>query len=183
MPQAPEDADLSRRVIHVVRFMNEERIDLPTFLDALTWGNQTLRTDRSCSAARVALFRSDKLPTMLDKWVAPPDRLIGAESTLNSWAIKRATAIFQTEIGNISSHTKAEDVSAKSLLGTNIEEISSQFSSVNGAPHLCKVLGALCSSDRGIDENTYKTVDKVCPPICKRERLLLIPLLDLLSER
>ncbi|KAK6971606.1 hypothetical protein R3P38DRAFT_3336690 [Favolaschia claudopus] len=62
------------KVLAVLETLKEQRIDLPIFLDAITWGDQDCVSNPTVQYARSSLMNSEELPKMLERWYHPPRR-------------------------------------------------------------------------------------------------------------
>ena len=58
-----------KRVLDVLK---EGGMDVVGFLGALCWGNLLAVTDPTVRAARTSLTHSDRLATVVSKWLDPP---------------------------------------------------------------------------------------------------------------
>ncbi|KAJ7080894.1 hypothetical protein B0H15DRAFT_786779 [Mycena belliarum] len=76
--------------------MQDERLPLPLFLDALSWGNPECISDRTCIYARTSLMVSDELPGILARWYKPPRpsgaKPAGARTPLEHFALNTVCA-------------------------------------------------------------------------------------------
>ena len=66
-----ESGDL-RTVTHVLDVLKDGNMDVVGFLDALCWGNQMVIADPYSKAARTSLTHSDRLATIVSRWLHPP---------------------------------------------------------------------------------------------------------------
>jgi hypothetical protein len=64
--------DVTAKVKNTLRFMDSQSINLPIFLDALSWGDPGCHSDPKVQYARTALMVSDELPGILERWYKPP---------------------------------------------------------------------------------------------------------------
>ncbi|KAK7007149.1 hypothetical protein R3P38DRAFT_2793024 [Favolaschia claudopus] len=69
-----QPGDLLIKVLAVLETLKEQKIDLPIFLDAITWGDQDCVSNPTVQYARSSLMNSEELPKMLGRWYHPPRR-------------------------------------------------------------------------------------------------------------
>jgi len=60
--------DLKARVSAVLKRMDEVGLDLPIFLDALSWGCESVTGDSTATYQRGLLMNSVELPHIVDRW-------------------------------------------------------------------------------------------------------------------
>jgi hypothetical protein len=86
--------NITNKVKAILHFMDSQNMNLPIFLDALSWGDQGCHSDSKIQYARTALLVSDELPGILDRWYNPPrarihkkgKRPAGARQSLRAFA-------------------------------------------------------------------------------------------------
>lgn len=85
--------NICQKVLKVLDTMSQEGLDLPLFLDALSWGDAECITNGKVRYARTALLGSVQLPRILKRWHNPPrdkqnkgQRAAGAHQALESFA-------------------------------------------------------------------------------------------------
>ena len=59
---------LTDKVKKILTFMNSQGLNLPIFLDALSWGDAGCHSDPKVQYERTALMVSDELPGILERW-------------------------------------------------------------------------------------------------------------------
>ena len=64
--------DLAPKVKHVLQAMKEVGMDIPIFLDALSWGTDQCTQDGEIRYHRSALLQSKELPNILLQWWKAP---------------------------------------------------------------------------------------------------------------
>jgi len=71
---APTDIDATNFQIikRVLGVLKEGGMDVVGFLDTLSWGNQMAIMDPTTKQARTNLMRSDRLATVVSRWLSPP---------------------------------------------------------------------------------------------------------------
>ncbi|KAI0308528.1 hypothetical protein OF83DRAFT_1018302, partial [Amylostereum chailletii] len=60
------------RVKSVLTHMKTVGLDLPHFLNALSWGDPACTSDDTVRFTRTGLFMSEKFPQILRRWAKPP---------------------------------------------------------------------------------------------------------------
>lgn len=66
--------DMARKIRAILFFMEGQGINLPIFLDALSWGDPACSSDPKIKYARTSLMVSIELPGILSRWYNPPQR-------------------------------------------------------------------------------------------------------------
>lgn len=64
--------DMTAKVKTILDCMNSQGVNLPLFLDALSWGDPRCHSDPKVQYARTSLMVSDELPGILERWHCPP---------------------------------------------------------------------------------------------------------------
>ena len=97
--------DVHLRVGRVLDYMSKEMIDVPIFLDALSWGTDKCTTDAKICYARTSLMKYPELPSILRKWWKPPRskrykkaRPTGACSVMEDFALECTQDIVAREL-------------------------------------------------------------------------------------
>ncbi|TEB22623.1 hypothetical protein FA13DRAFT_1798708 [Coprinellus micaceus] len=84
-------------ILRTVRTMRHNKIDLPIFLEGLSWGNEECINDGDIKNERTSLLHGEELPCILRTWHTPPrtgagtKRLAGAKSVMEVFAIETTT--------------------------------------------------------------------------------------------
>ncbi|KZP02777.1 hypothetical protein FIBSPDRAFT_845551 [Athelia psychrophila] len=85
--------------------MDVQNIDLPTFLDALSWGDEGCIQDAKIQYARSSLMHSAELPEILRRWHKPParsqtghKRMTGARRAMEKLAADWALEVLDREL-------------------------------------------------------------------------------------
>ncbi|EDR03411.1 uncharacterized protein LACBIDRAFT_331509 [Laccaria bicolor S238N-H82] len=68
-----EGRDVTGIVREVLDFMSLKQINLPLFLEALSWGDPGCHSDAKVQYAWTVLMVSDELPGILERWYNPPE--------------------------------------------------------------------------------------------------------------
>ncbi|KAF8627584.1 hypothetical protein AX17_006157 [Amanita inopinata Kibby_2008] len=98
--------DICSKVINILECMKEQGMDLPLFLDALSWGDPGCHSHPQTQYARTALLKSRELPNILERWYAPPrtqqsqkgTRLAGARGVLLEFSRKHILEVTDDEM-------------------------------------------------------------------------------------
>jgi hypothetical protein len=59
-------------VKNTLNYMRSQGLNLPLFLHALSWGNESCISDEQVQYARTSLMVSEELPEILERWYCPP---------------------------------------------------------------------------------------------------------------
>lgn len=161
--------ELSEKVHKVLDYMNLLGINLPLFLDALSWGDSGCVRDERIKGARTALMGSTKLSGILKRWWKPPHtsvkshkaRAAGARATLKDFATSCLTEIFGEEMELIAKilHSSGGDIKEKDFTDIDFEEIIEDVK--EAAPNIWSLLRSAAYRPRQEKRNTKKDPDKV----------------------
>ena len=117
-------------VSRVLDVLKEGEMDVAGFLDALCWGNQPAVVNPTVRHARTSLMRSDRLATVMSRWLAPPrtspggPRVEGAKLVLVPLVIDTVKGIINDEMEAVVEELEeSADVNEQSVLGTVIEGV------------------------------------------------------------
>jgi hypothetical protein len=72
MKQRLVNENIAVKVKGTLSFMKQQGINLPIFLDALSWGDLGCHSDPEVQYARTSLTVSNELPGILRRWYNPP---------------------------------------------------------------------------------------------------------------
>ncbi|KAF8989445.1 hypothetical protein BDQ17DRAFT_1256868 [Cyathus striatus] len=147
--------------------MKDLDIDLPIFLDAISWGNERCTRDKYIQYQRVSLLQSEELPFILERWQNPPrsshsmTRPAGATAVLNSKSLKFMTDTMNKELKKLGPkfHLKtSDDISPTELNKLGLNELSG-LAKV-GTPTLWSLLkGVLCDSNtNAVTSNNWERI-------------------------
>ncbi|KIK03027.1 hypothetical protein K443DRAFT_504218, partial [Laccaria amethystina LaAM-08-1] len=106
LKQELEGENVAEIIREVLDFMSSKHINLPLFLDALSWGDPGCHSDAKIQYARTSLMVSDELPGILERWYHPPrgsrkgkgKRPAGAQQVLRDFARKCVVDCVDREI-------------------------------------------------------------------------------------
>ncbi|KAG6847808.1 hypothetical protein H0H93_005889 [Arthromyces matolae] len=150
--------------------MNEQGLDLPIFLDALSWGTDDCTPDRKIQYERGALMVSQELPGILRRWSKPPrqqgsknKRAEGGSKVLDEFVFERVGQVVDEELESLAPHLQSpagEDVSAEAFTSMGFEEMSRDATEY--APLSFGLLKKMATQ-----RNTQKDPVKACMPPTK----------------
>jgi hypothetical protein len=101
---APDTA--CHKILAVLSYMDSLSLDLPLFLDLLSWGDKACTENMKINYERTALMVSKELPSILKRWHQPPHspgstatRPAGASGTLEHFSFDCVTEVVDQELG------------------------------------------------------------------------------------
>jgi len=158
------DFQTLKRVLDVLK---EGRMDVAGFLDALCWGNPLATVDPTTRSARTSLTHSDRLATVVSRWLHPPrtsqggSTAEGARRVLLPLVIGTVKEVINEEMDDIVEELKEEsaDVTEQSVLGTVIDEIQEKVQAV--APVFYDLVKTAAWRREQEERNTLKDPTKV----------------------
>ena len=159
--------DISARVIRVLRFMEELRINLPILLWAISWNVEDLISDPSVKFARTTLMVSKELPTILSHWFKPPRshnqgiRTKAAQEILTGWVHERLLDLINHEmkaVGSLLDYSK-DCLCEETLLDISFKTLVPEVQ--NAAPIFWKILRHAAYTPVQEARNTLKYPDPV----------------------
>jgi hypothetical protein len=162
--------DVTAKVKNTLRFMDSQSINLPIFLDALSWGDPGCHSDPKVQYARTALMVSDELPGILERWYKPPrtqrekkgGRPAGAQQTLREFALQCVSGCVDREM-KISAPlflSPPDVMSEEHLTSLNFSNLKSKV--IQTAPIFWNILRIAAYSQRQGIRNKHKDPDMVC---------------------
>ena len=69
------DLASAAKIHDILDYISSLGLDLPLFLDAMSWGSPECHSDRKIQYARTSLLASKELPQILRRWFKPPRRM------------------------------------------------------------------------------------------------------------
>lgn len=164
----PVGQEVAGKVVKVLELMEELGINLTTFLDAVSWGNDVCISSSKVRTARTGLMNSEKLPGILHRWWKPPlvpgsgnPRPKGAGTVMENFAQRCCCAIADRELERLAGLFKSpsgEDVAEEKLTGTIFEDTIQEVK--KSSPYLWSLLYGLAHRERQ-NKNTHKNPNKV----------------------
>ena len=160
------------KIASVLHYMNSLGLNLPLFLDLLSWGDQDCITHSKIRYERSALMTSNELPSILSRWHKPPRtqtsthrRAQGAKYPLERFAFSCVESVIKNELEGIRAVMlcPAEDLSLEELTGIFLEDLILKFSSpgFGGTPKFWSLLARLTQTDEQCLVNTKKVPNLV----------------------
>jgi hypothetical protein len=156
-------------VKHVLAVMDTLGINVPIFLDALSWGDSDCIQDAKTRYARSALMNSEELPGILRRWWKPPrtvtsrkKRARGARPVMEEFAVECAQDIINRELEAISGSLLSpagEDIKEETFTSLIFNQMITDM--MTNAPTLWKLLRGLAYTPKQHKVNTEKNPDKV----------------------
>ncbi|KAF7980087.1 hypothetical protein HWV62_39892 [Athelia sp. TMB] len=146
-----------------------EGMNLPLFLDALSWGTPECVRDPRIRYARSSLMHSEELPVILRHWWKPPrteasnkSRPKGAKLVMESFAAEVARHNLSRELDNIAASFSSpgeEDITEETLTSFSFGRIVAETQLA--APRLWQLLRELAYTPQQQKRNTHKNPDKI----------------------
>ncbi|KAJ7591737.1 hypothetical protein C8J56DRAFT_1046070 [Mycena floridula] len=163
---AEEDGVMLSKVHTILKTMEDLNINLPLFLDAVSWGNEDCTRDGKVKHARMVLMHSEELPQILQHWWKPPKnwkrRATAGKSSMEAFAADCMSSVFNEELSTISEWLKSpagDDTRLERLTELNFDEMIAFMR--RDAPHLWKAMRDLAWTPKQEKENTMKDPDKI----------------------
>ena len=126
------EGNLAAKVRDILDYISSLGLDLPLFLDAVSWGSPQCHSDRKIQYARTSLLASKELPQILQRWFKPPRRMkegkgrrpVGARQTLYQFAVECVTDKIDREMkaSAFLFTSPSEDFSEAHLLDMDFEK-------------------------------------------------------------
>lgn len=159
--------DVHKRVLIVLHQMELQGLNLPIFLDALSWGTPECTTDPSIRYARSTLLHSKELPDILLRWWKPPrsrgshkPRARGAKDAIEKVARLCLIDVHERELATVALFLKTqEDKLLTELAQVDIHEITRRMQ--EHAPNLWAFLYRTAYTPKQENRNTMKCPDMV----------------------
>lgn len=158
----------------VLMYMDTQGINLPIFLDALSWGDDRCIKDPKIRHARSSLMHSTELQNILSRWHKPPRskgsrkrRPKGARQTMETFAADCAQDLLGQELDslcNVLSSPAGEDICEDALTGVVFDEMVHIMQEC--APNLWRLMRALAFTSKQEKANTRKDPNKVSQKAC-----------------
>lgn len=161
--------DIALKVKDTLSFMKQQDINLPIFLDALSWGDLGCHSDPEVQYARTSLTVSHELPGILRRWYNPPrganlkkgKRPSGARHSLQAFAIECVGDLIDREMKMSAPLflSPPEELSEEHLMKTDFEQLKCQTK--RDAPVLWQLLRRAAYSKKQELRNKQKDPDMV----------------------
>ncbi|KAJ7260768.1 hypothetical protein C8J57DRAFT_1072247 [Mycena rebaudengoi] len=166
-----KEGSLVDKVKAVLFVMDGMGINLPIFLDALSWGDTKCTLDPKIRFHRTSLLNSIELPLILSRWLRPPRppkskkaRPKGAKNVMQDFAVQCTADILEKELESLAtvfSSPAGQDITEKELTGTSMPGMASEVKTI--APRLWLFLMRLARSAEQQRRTPSKDPQKVRP--------------------
>ncbi|KAF8547258.1 hypothetical protein OG21DRAFT_1383575, partial [Imleria badia] len=151
--------DKAAKVAAVLAYMNDLGLNLPLFLDLVSWGDPDCVTHPKIRYERSALMVSEELPLVIARWHQPPRstnstnvRARGATTVLERFAFNCVGDVIDDELEGIKHVLQCppEDLSMEELCTLFVEDLILKFSSpgFGGTPRFWSLLLRLAQTDK-----------------------------------
>ncbi|KIK80850.1 hypothetical protein PAXRUDRAFT_157538, partial [Paxillus rubicundulus Ve08.2h10] len=130
--------NIAAKVLSVLSSMESVGLNLPLFLDFLSWGDQECVVNAKIRYERTALMVSEELPGILERWRSPPRaagstdvRAKAARPVMEEFAFSCVTEVVEKELQGIQelSLCPSDEVSDSGLTRFLIEDMVLKLSS------------------------------------------------------
>lgn len=158
---------LPQAVLEVLEFMRSKDLDLPLFLSALSYEDNSLIQNGTARYERTALLVSTELPHILRKWFRPPRRHSGGvrskggSRAIGPFAVELVEDMLHREMVSVGRfmRSKPADLSEQTLLAIKWKEMIAEVQ--DKAPILWRLLRRCSWTSRQQKRNTLKNPDGV----------------------
>ncbi|KAH7925761.1 hypothetical protein BV22DRAFT_1160019 [Leucogyrophana mollusca] len=158
------------KVEAVLHYMNSLGLNLPIFLDLLSWGDHECITNAKIRYERTALMVSEELPSILERWHTPPrskgstdSRARAAKQPLEQFALSCTIKAVEAELEAVKDIMRCpeDDLSIDGLTSFFVEDMLLKLSTpgFGGTPKLWALLRCLTQTQRQRERNTSKNPD------------------------
>jgi hypothetical protein len=164
-----KDKDLAPKVRTVLEAMTSVGMDVPIFLDALSWGNEECTQDALIKYHRSSLLHSKELPNILSRWWKAPiskgtkrARAKAAGPAMEAFAATCSQDVLSRELEGVASlmlSPAGKDIEEKTLTSVNFDDMIAKMAVQ--APTLWTLLLNLAYTPEQRKRNTTKNPDKV----------------------
>ncbi|KAG8712321.1 hypothetical protein FRC09_019994 [Ceratobasidium sp. 395] len=155
--EADSEAGDDSPVLQALTKLEDLGLSLSALLDAVVFGDETIRSHRKVTNARDDLFSGDVLTRVLTRVRQPPHmrvrgkRHITARESLNSWAVDTTVELLSKELACFAKTTKspateADVVDEEALKGLTFDAMYEDIQQY--APRLYNALSRICSGPR-----------------------------------
>ncbi|KAI0371405.1 hypothetical protein BV20DRAFT_942425 [Pilatotrama ljubarskyi] len=173
------------RVVKILRYMESLDMNLPIFLDALSWGDDACIANPKVQYERTALMVSEELPQILARWHKVPRastsrhhhvRPNGARKALEDFATSCVAEIIDRELEATAPlfRSSKESLSQAALTSFNFAGAASKLDSPSGAPTLWSLL-------TGAMKRMHKPSLQDCSNSCKNPSFAAVMMLSQLQ--
>jgi hypothetical protein len=149
--------------------MHNEGINLPIFLDALSWGDSQCISDGEIRYARSALMHSKELPGIIRRWWKPPlspgshhARPKGGQEVLEAFAEEIMRSTIERELDSLTKilcSPAGKDGDEEELTGASFGDLIHEVKEL--APHVWALVRRMAFSSKQEQRNTHKNPEMV----------------------
>ncbi|KAG5634601.1 hypothetical protein H0H81_001411 [Sphagnurus paluster] len=164
-----DDEGLFQKVKLVLQFMDAIGINMPIFLDGLSWGNELCIQDSKISYKHVGLMQSEELPGILRRWWKPPwqtgsrkKHATGAGPSMKSFVLECIEETMDQELESLALKLLSpagEDVELETLTSMGFEQMNTD-AKVH-APVCLRLLTQMAHQKRQGSQNKKKDPEKI----------------------
>lgn len=159
--------ELRQKSLLVLDYMKNIGIDLPVFLDVVSWGDEESTANNRFRYERNALMTSIQLPCILERWADPPGENIGEgkirKQVFRDFVLKQVRKWIRKEMRRIKKAMSPPDdpFSKENISHVDLRGLIEYLRSEDGAPTLFYILRCAGWSEKQAARNTHKTPDNV----------------------
>jgi len=163
--------NIAAKVLTVLSCMDSVGLNLPLFLDFLSWGDQECVVNARIRYERTTLMVSEELPDILERWRSPPRstgstdaRAKGAQSVMEKFAFSSVAEVVEKELQGIQglAACPSDEVSGSDS-NFLIKDMTLKLSSptLSGTPKLWALLEKISRTKEQHRKHTKKPSDLV----------------------
>lgn len=159
--------ELISKCLEILEEMKKRKIDLPIFLDVISWMDEASISNAKFRYARSSLFTSEQFPSILRRWADPPGENTGEgiirKRVIREFVLELIGKWIVKEMRRIRARlTPPKDPLTKEhLTSVDLRELAEYLASEDGAPVLTYVLTKAGWSPKQAKHNTLKTPKNV----------------------
>ncbi|KAJ7452631.1 hypothetical protein FB451DRAFT_1374076 [Mycena latifolia] len=160
----PPMTPLVLNVNKILMLMGALGLNLPTFLDVISWGDTDCTLNPTIRRARADLLKSEQLPGILRRWHKPPrpakskkHRPKGATAVMERFALKCSQGILERELellAHLFDSPAGEDITEEQLTGLSFPATVKEAKKI--APNLFAALFRLARTEGQQERNPAK---------------------------
>ncbi|KAJ8481719.1 hypothetical protein ONZ51_g5810 [Trametes cubensis] len=163
------------RVLKILYYMESLDMNLPLFLDALSWGDDACISDPKVQYERTTLMVSEELPRILERWHRVPRastarhhhvRPNGARKALEQFSVSCVAEIIDRELEETAPlfRSPADALSEEGLTAFNFAEVAEKLERSSGAPTLWSLLtGAMRRLHKASPRSQHESLSRRNP--------------------
>ncbi|OAX38547.1 hypothetical protein K503DRAFT_849965 [Rhizopogon vinicolor AM-OR11-026] len=160
-----KSSNVASKIEYILRCMDDVGLNLPIFLDLVSWGDPDYIANVKIRYERTALMVSEELPSILRRWHKPP-RTLGSICALREFSFECMVQAVEDELETVQDIMQCPEdaLSADGLTNLFIENIILKLSipGFGGTPTLWAFLHRVTQTVKQRENNTYKTPELVC---------------------